>query len=239
VQTGVIHRKTEFLHIISHCEFLAYTITCIIPIGFLHRPSKRQKIRVTNRKKSFNMMIRRARKEDSKAITNILLLAMDTIIYKFIGEDSMDKASCFLEGLVRKEANQYSYENCWVAVSDEEIIGVVNVYEGADFLRLRTPVLDEINIWSQKGFTPEVETENGELYIDSLGVSPKLQGKGIGSKLLKFLITEYVLKDKKTLGLLVDLDNTGASRLYYRLGFVKVGEKLLLGKKMEHLQLKY
>ncbi|MBC74272.1 MAG: GNAT family N-acetyltransferase [Muricauda sp.] len=184
------------------------------------------------------MTIRRARKEDSKVIANILLLAMDTIIYKFIGEDSMDKASCFLAGLVRKEANQYSYENCWVAVSGEEITGVVNVYEGADFLRLRTPVLDEISKWSQKDLTPEIETEKGELYIDSLGVIPKLQGKGIGSNLLKYLITEYAIKDKKTLGLLVDLDNTGAGKLYHRLGFVKVGEKLLCGKKMEHLQLK-
>lgn len=185
------------------------------------------------------MIIRKARIKDSQAITDLLLLAMDTIIFEYIGDNSIDKARCFLEGFVQKTTNQYSYENCLVADLGKEIVGVVNIYEGADFLRLRAPVLAEISSRYERDVTPEIETENGELYIDSLGVSPKFQGKGIGSNLLKFLINEYVHKHQKTLGLLVDVDNNGASRLYNRYGFVKVGEKQLCGKKMEHLQLNY
>jgi len=84
----------------------------------------------------------------------------------------------------------------------------------------------------------EDETHAGEFYIDSLGVSPAHQGKGIGSQLLQFVISEKVKTGGGTIGLLVDKTNPGAKRLYLNLGFVPVGEKTLLGISLEHLQLK-
>ena len=78
-----------------------------------------------------------------------------------------------------------------------------------------------------------------EYYIDALGVAQNMQGKGIGAKLLQFLIDNYVIKNKKTLGLLVDLENTNAKKLYVKLGFKCIGRKTLVGQKMEHLQLSH
>ncbi|WP_375324066.1 GNAT family N-acetyltransferase [Flagellimonas sp. GZD32] len=185
------------------------------------------------------MIIRKANVNDSKAIAEILMLVMDTIIFEFIGDDSMEKAKSFLESWVSKKANQYSYQNCWVADSGEAIVGVVNVYDGTDYQRLRVPIMAEISTRFHTNITLENETENGEIYIDSIGVSPEFQGKGIGSKLLNYLIGAYAHKHRTTIGLLVDVDNFGAHRLYQRLGFVKVGDKVFCGKKMEHLQLKF
>jgi len=87
-----------------------------------------------------------------------------------------------------------------------------------------------------RDFHPEDETQAGEYYIDCVGVIPNQQGKGIGTQVFLFLINEYANQKDKTLGLLVDKKNPKAKQLYLKLGFEIVGEKILAGKKMEHLQ---
>jgi len=88
-----------------------------------------------------------------------------------------------------------------------------------------------------RSFNPEEETQAGEYYIDCVAVNPTRQGSGVGSKILQFLINEYVYERNEKLGLLVDKENPDARKLYLKLGFEMVGEKTLAGKKMEHLQL--
>lgn len=181
-------------------------------------------------------MIRKAKIEDSDAIALCLLQAMEAIVYRFIGENNPTEARAFMQHFVQAEANQYSYQNCWVAETDDSVVAAANVYNGAHLYRLRYPVLDHIYHHYQQTIQPEDETGPGEFYIDSLGVLPAWQGKGTGTRLLQFLVAEYVQKQKITLGLLVDSDNPGAQRLYLRTGFIPAGEKTLLGKKMRHLQ---
>jgi len=182
------------------------------------------------------MIIRKAKPEDSKAIATYAMLAMEEIVYQFIGEKSPEKAKQFLLNLITKKANQYSHENCWVMEIGNEIVALAIVYDGGKLQELREPVAKEIKSMFNRDFNPENETEAGEYYIDSVGVSPHQQGKGLGSKLFQFLIDEYVYKRNETLGLLVDKDNPNAKKLYLKLGFEIVGEKTLAGKKMEHLQ---
>lgn len=183
------------------------------------------------------MIIRKATKADSEFIAPCLLLAMEDIIYKFIGKKDYDSARDFLLYFVKTENNQYSYQNCFVAEENQEIIGVVNIYNGADLIALRLPIIEYVHANFNPDFDPENETQAGEFYIDSLGVNPKHQGKGIGSKLLQFLIEEFVTKNNHTLGLLVEEDNPNAKKLYLKLGFKVVEEKTLVGKKLEHLQI--
>jgi ribosomal protein S18 acetylase RimI-like enzyme len=163
---------------------------------------------------------------------------MEEILYQFIGEDSTEKATQFLINLISQKANQYSYDNCWIVEIENEIVAAAIVYDGAKLLELREPVAKEIKLMFDRDFNPENETQAGEYYMDCFAVSPYQQGKGIGSKLLQFLIDEYVYKRNETLGLLVDKDNPNAKKLYLKLGFEIVGEKTLAGKEMEHLQFK-
>lgn len=184
------------------------------------------------------MIIRKATAGDSAYIAPFLLLAMEDIIYTFINQTDYDTALNFLSCFVEKENNQYSYQNCFVAELDSKIIAAVNVYDGAKLHLLRAPIIDYVKDNYNKNFSPEEETQSGEYYIDSLGVSPSQQGKGIGSKMLQYLIGEYVTKNKHVLGLLVEEDKPNAKKLYLKLGFRVVGTKTLVGKNLDHLQIK-
>lgn len=184
------------------------------------------------------MIIRKAKPEDAKVIAPFMLLAMEDIVFQFIGDNSREKAIYFLETLIGTKANQYSYENCWVVESEDEIIASATIYDGAKLQELRTPVAAIIKSMFHRDFSPEDETQDGEFYIDCVGVNPNQQGKGIGSKIFEFLIEEYVYKRNKTIGLLVDKDNPNAKKLYLKLGFKVMEEKILTGKQLEHLQFK-
>ncbi len=183
------------------------------------------------------MIFRKATKADSPEIAPLLLLAMEEIIYKFIGIDDHEAALNFLGHFVSAENNQYSYQNCLVAESNGRIAGALNLYDGGELARLREPVINYVRSNFDKNFSPEDETQAGEYYIDSLGVRPELQGRGIGSQLLQFVIDKYVTRQRITLGLLVDEENPDARKLYLKLGFKSVGIKTLVGKRMEHLQI--
>jgi ribosomal protein S18 acetylase RimI-like enzyme len=181
------------------------------------------------------MLIRKAIPQDCKLIAALLMLPTGEVIRRLIGEKNHAKAEEFLLNFIQQTANQYSFENCHVAELEGEITGVLLAYDGSKLVELRKPVLDYIQ--QQFGLIPTVtdETQAGEVYIDSIAVSPAHQGKGIGSKLLQHVIYQ---KKGETLGLLVDKTNPPAKRLYLRIGFESVGEKNLLGISLEHLQLK-
>jgi len=184
------------------------------------------------------MIIRKATLQDSAFIATHLLLAMQEIVYKFVGEKDPAIANELMLHFAKMEGNQYSYQNCWVAEDEKEVLASVNLYDGARLHELRAPVLEHIRRQFNRELKPEDETEAGEYYIDSFGVNPDKQGKGVGSKMLQFLIEEFVNKRNETLGLLVDEENANARRLYLRLGFKSAGKKTLFGKNMDHLQLK-
>lgn len=184
------------------------------------------------------MIIRKATLKDAESIANLLLLAMEDIIFKFINLRDYDVARNFLLHFIEQENNQYSYQNCFVAEEDNQIIAAVNIYDGAKLIELRSPIIQYVKTHFNPDFNPKNETQSGEIYIDSLGVAPNQQGKGIGSKILHFLIEEFVIRNQQTLGLLVEKDNPKAKKLYLKLGFQIVGRKMLVGKTLEHLQIK-
>jgi len=184
------------------------------------------------------MEIRKANSKDAAAIAPLLLLAMEEIFYDFIGNNSYEIATSFLTELIQQKENQYSYQNCWVVEFENKITGVACVYDGADLSALQNPIAKMIKSTFNHDFNPEKETQAGEIYIDCVGINSNFQGRGIGSKLFQFLVDEYVKNQQKNLGLLVDLENPKAQKLYERLGFEVMGEKQLTGRTFNHMQIK-
>lgn len=182
------------------------------------------------------MIIRKAQKEDAPQIAKLMILAMTEIVYQFIGREDYEEGVLFLTKLIEQEGNQYSYTNSFVAQENGNVIGQISLYPGEQLASLRQPVLDLIKTEYNLDYFPEDETEAGEIYLDTIAVDPNIQGRGIGKQLIQHIIEEYVTKNQQIVGLLVDKDNPNAKRLYERIGFQKVKDKIVFGKEMEHMQ---
>ncbi len=188
--------------------------------------------------KPTELKIRKAKKHEASQVAEFLLLAMEGFVYTMIAEKNREKAIECLAYFCLQENNQYSYQNCWVVEVNGEIIAAANVYNGADLLTLREPVIHYIRENYNPVFNPGIETEAGEFYIDTFAVHPSFQGKGIGLKILEFLIEEYGVNQKTPLGLLVESDNVAANKLYTKAGFRYVQKREFLTKVLDHLQIK-
>lgn|SRR5690606_71646 len=182
------------------------------------------------------MIIRSAQKLEAKQIAELMNLAMLEITYQFIAEKNSEKANDFLAYFIAQEDNQYSYQNIFVAEENDQIVGQISLYDGADLPRLRKPIWEKIKADRKVEYWAEDETQAGEIYLDTLAVSSSAQGKGVGKLLLQYAIDEYVHHQQKIIGLLVDKDNPNAKRLYERIGFKVVREIQIFGKIMEHMQ---
>lgn len=183
------------------------------------------------------MIIRKATFLDIDSITDLLFIAMDEILFEFIQQKNASEAKKFLNHFVASPNNQYSWENCYVGEVKNKIVCAINIYDGGNLEMLRQPVLDYVRHHYNPSFNPEDETQSGELYIDSFGVNPEQQGQGFGKQMLENIINLLHKEHRKTLGLLVDLDNERAKNLYTKLGFKFIGNKTLAGKTLEHLQI--
>lgn len=182
--------------------------------------------------------IRKATIEDARDIALCLFLAMKDIAFYLFNTNEKNESLSILEEFISTENNQYSYSICWVVENKKnKVIAASNVYSGANLYLLRKAVIDFNKEKHGRNIEIEDETQSGEYYIDCMGVHPDYQGKGIGSLLFQHLIQEYVTQQKQTLGLLVDLDNPQAKKLYLKLGFEVVGQKTLAGKTLEHMQI--
>ena len=179
-------------------------------------------------------MLRPAIPSDAPQLARLTILAMGDLADKFVNEPS-DKMPLF-EHFAGLKNNQYSYENMLVW-DDGGLQGMINCYNGADLRALRTPFLEYISSNYNVIVQPENETQPGEYYIDCLAVYPEHQGKGIARKLIAGLANYAAKKNFGKLGLLVKTDNTAAIRLYTRLNFKVVDDRIFMGDTYHHLQL--
>lgn len=169
--------------------------------------------------------IRKAQASDSQIVPEIMLQAMGDIIFRFIQKEDRKEAIHFLTQLFKQKGNLYSYENTFVAIDDNgHIAGSLTGYDGDRFVELRQPILDHIMEQYNNTMIPEAETAGDEFYIDSIAVAPIARGKGIGTELLHYAIAHAKQSGFKKVGLLVDLKNPNAQKLYERIGF-KLGQK--------------
>lgn len=127
----------------------------------------------------------------------------------------------------------YSFENTFVAEIEGKIVGAMCAYDGADYQRLKQPVVDMLG--SDSGFAQLKETEAGEFYLDSVGVLNEYRGQGIASNLFAAQIARAASLGHTTVGLIVDIDKPQAEALYTRLGFSHLDDKDFFGHTMKHM----
>lgn len=182
--------------------------------------------------------IRQAYPNDYGQVAPLIVQAMEDLACTFVNTTTPEEAYPLFELFFRQPANQYSYENALVYEENGEIAGSIIAYDGGLLPILREPFLKYIaKHYDVKDLVIENETLKGELYIDTISVYPSHQGKGIGKKLLAAIQNKAQAEGHEKIGLLVDLNNPSAKKLYSALGYKGVGSKQLGNGIYEHLQL--
>lgn len=183
--------------------------------------------------------IRPARSEDFKQVAPLIVQAMEDLACSFTNVDKVENSYPLFEHFFQETANQYSFEHTLIYEEEPIIMGSITFYDGQLLPKYRKPFMDYIaEKYNVKNLVIEDETAPDEVYIDTVSVSPKHQGKGIGRKLIAAAIAQSRAKKHRKIGLLVDFKNPNAKKLYSALGFKSVGKKQLGNNVYEHLQLK-
>lgn len=181
--------------------------------------------------------IRQAKIEDAFLVAPLIVQAMGDLACDFTGKETIEQTVPLFEDLFVKTENQYSHDNTLVFEENGNILGSITIYDGGKLGEYREKFFNYIEQkYAVLNIKLEDETQTGELYIDTLSVSPKAQGKGVGTKLIKAAIQKAKEKGYSHIGLLVEMGNPHAKRLYERIGFTVVGKKVLGNSHYEHMQ---
>ena len=180
-----------------------------------------------------DIIIRQAHKEEASQIAKLFMLAWPVDEIMESNGLTYEQLHESITMVAASEETIYSYENTLVAEIDSKVVGAMCAYDGADYQRLKQPIVDSLG--SNSGFAKLKETEEGEFYLDSVGVLPEYRGRGIASKLFEAQCERAVSLGHKVAGLIVDVDKPQAEALYARLGFVYLDDKDFFGHTMKHM----
>ncbi len=180
-----------------------------------------------------DIIIRLATREDTAIIARAIAMAVGhDAAFNYCGKDYL----VVLAEIADTENTQYCWRNALIAEVGGVTAGAVVGYDGARLEQLREGTYSVLR--KHFGQAPDIpdETEQGEFYLDSLGVLPEFRGQGAGRALLVALCNRAFAEGHERVGLIVDYDNPRAEALYKSLGFRRVGTRLFFGHKMWHLQ---
>ncbi len=208
------------------------------------------------RRKELNIIVRKACKEDAQTIAKCILMAIPIDGFESLGNGiSKDELAAVLENIAQMDNAIYSYNNVMVAevydsksIAPDEYavssikrtsVGAIVTYDGACLHQLRKPLEDLLEQYiGPEAHQWDDETSAGEFYIDTLAVDPQYRGMNIGSMLIEAACRKASELGHKKAGLLVDLENPLAERLYTRLGFEFVNFTPFMQHTYKHLQRK-
>jgi ribosomal protein S18 acetylase RimI-like enzyme len=196
-----------------------------------------------------NRVIRPAVPSDASEAVPLILNAIGSIAFVLTGTTDRQEVGFILDQFFRQKGNRVSYENALVLEdsSDErsregslersrEVVGVALIYDGSIARKLDEPL--EKAAMQKSGLSDyriPSEAEPSEFYLDTISVDPKCQGRGFGRDLIEASCEHARKLGRSRIGLLVDIENTGAKRLYERLEFRTQGRKQIAGDEYFHM----
>jgi ribosomal protein S18 acetylase RimI-like enzyme len=147
-----------------------------------------------------------------------------------------------LENFFEQEDNRVSYKNTLVIEKSESgrgdrtIVGVAISYDGTLARKLDEPLEEAAR--SKCGLSDyriPTEAEPDEFYLDTVSVNRNYQGRGIGRQLIEAVCEQGRRLGRNRVGLLVDVTNSDAKRLYERLQFRVDKQRELAGEMYFHM----
>ena len=188
-------------------------------------------------------MIRPAVPGDAPRAVPLILQAIGSIAFVLTGTNDREDADRILDGFFRRKDNRVSYQNTLVMEDvknvverSREVVGVALIYDGSIARALDGP-LEKAAIQTSglSDYRIPTEAEPSEFYLDTISVDPKCQGRGFGRDLIEASCEQARRLGRDRIGLLVDIENSGAKRLYERLEFHTQGRKQIAGYEYFHM----
>lgn len=184
--------------------------------------------------------LRQGQPEDAPEIARLIMTAMsEECCRHFYGDKhTADDFHSLITNLCKKPDTQYCHANTICATAADKIVGISVSYDGGRLHELRQHFIDEVLKRFGRDFSDIAdETQEGELYLDSLAVLPEYRGQGIAKSLLTATAERARRMGIDAVGLLVDKGNPSAEHLYTSVGFRYVDDNIWGGHEMKHLQL--
>ena len=168
-------------------------------------------------------------------IAPLIYDAIGDIAFRLTGENDELKMLKKLQELTALDNNRHSYLNTYVAKLDEEIVGIIVLYDGKTGRELDRKL--ERTIFEQSGVSIEIDIEayDHEFYIDTLCVARSKRGLGIGTKLLQFAEHEGKRRGYSILSLNVEVEKTKARALYNKIGFSEAEPWTIINEPFIHM----
>jgi ribosomal protein S18 acetylase RimI-like enzyme len=173
-------------------------------------------------------MIRQAIPDDANEAAPLIMQAIGVIALALTGASNDLEAVKLLKDWFRREGNRHSYQNTLVEELDGRVAGIVVAYPGKGARQLDLPLEQAAAVRrGEPDYRIETEAEPDEFYLDTVSVNPAFQGQGVGRHLIESIYELARRNGYQEVGLLAEIGNLGAQRLYQRLGFEKKTEKLM------------
>ena len=183
--------------------------------------------------------IQEATREQSADIARLIMMAMtdDCCLY-FCGDGyGLDDFREMMTMLVEREDSQYSYKNTLVAMDADNVVGMAVTYDGGRLHDLRRAFIEAAkDLLGKDHSNMDDETQEGELYLDSLAVLPEYRHQGIGKSLIETIKERAIQQGLPVVGLIVDKDNPAGEMLYLSTGFHYVNDIQWGGHSLRHFQ---
>ena len=185
-------------------------------------------------------MIRMAEKKDTKELCDLVWIVLKDMELPILNELPEKQLKELIQEAMLDETYRYSYRRGIVCVRDNQIAGVSFGYKGElePFIdKPLTDIMEKLNLENGKLFTDE-ETQPGEWYLDTLVTAPTFRRQGVAAELLTALPECAKEQGEIVIGLNCDKENGSAKQLYEKMGYQKVGERMLSGHCYHHMQYK-
>lgn len=158
-----------------------------------------------------NTPIRQAKTGDAPKVAPLIVQAMGDLACDYTGKTNAEEAIPLFKYFFVETENQYSHDNTLVFEEAGEVLGSITAYDGKHLVDYREKLVQFIaREYGVIDLKMEDETQAGELYVDCLSVSPKAQGKGVGTGLLRAVLQKAKKDGHSHVGLLVDMENAAA-----------------------------
>jgi len=187
-------------------------------------------------------MIRPAVSDDAPQAVPLIFEAIGSIAFVLTGTKVLAEAMSILENFFEQQGNRISYENTLVLEESESsggerrILGVAISYDGLAARKLDEPLEEAARVQSGSlEYRIPTEAEPDEYYLDTVSVNRNCQGRGLGRQLIEAVCEQGRRLSRNRIGLLVDITNPDAKRLYERLQFRVNKQRELAGEEYFHM----